>query len=267
MNQENSGVEMKKFIVGFVAILLAGIVGAAGGLYMFNQDLSTVKDETVYVSSGGKSYPAYMEEPHVQSVGNLFPAVVLIHSFNGLEQGYKTLMENLASEGYASIAPEWQTYTQTPTDEEVKQLISDSVAYLVEQHTDVDPTNIGLVGFCAGGRYTMLFLPQMTEFKSGVAFYGFPYSGGFNNESLPVNFVSQLNDPLLIIHGTGDQASNITDIYRYAQTLDSAGEYFEMKIYQGEPHGFMIVNGTLSQAFAAKDAYTQMKTFFDRTLK
>jgi carboxymethylenebutenolidase len=250
-----------------LAIIIAGIVGIAGGIYMFNLDLTTPKDENIYVVSGGKSYPAYMEEPHLRKAGDQYPAIVLLHSFNGMEQGYYDIVELLADEGIASISPQWQTYTQTPTDAEVKQLIADCVGYMIANHTDVNPNNIGLMGFCAGGRYTMLFLPQMTEFKSGVAFYGFPYSGGFNNESLPVNFVPQLNDPLLIIHGTGDQASNITDIYRYTQTLDNAGKYFEMKIYQGEPHGFMIVNGTLSQTFAAKDAYTQMKTFFDRTLK
>jgi carboxymethylenebutenolidase len=110
----------------------------------------------------------------------------------------------------------------------------------------------------------MLFLPQMTGLKAGVAFYGFPFSGGFNNQSLPIDLVSKLNNPILIIHGTQDQASSIFDIYRYAQRLDEAGKYFEMKIYQGEPHGFMIINGTLSETPVAKDAYSQMATFFDR---
>jgi dienelactone hydrolase len=65
----------------------------------------------------------------------------------------------------------------------------------------------------------------------------------------------------------GDRASNIQDIYKYATALDAEGKYFEMKIYQGQPHGFMIENIELSQSFAAKDAYWQMMTFFKRTLK
>lgn len=76
-----------------------------------------------------------------------------------------------------------------------------------------------------------------------------------------------LEDPLLIIHGTRDQASNISDIYSYAVELDNAEKYFEMKVYQGQPHGFMIEDGQLSQSFEAQDAYWQMMTFFDRTLK
>lgn len=258
---------VSKFVIGFFAIAILGITAIAGGLYLFNLDVHSIKDETVYITSGGLSYPAYLEEPHAERVGNLFPMIVLIHSFNGLEQGYREMMDRLASEGYFAIAPEWQTHTQTPTDEVMKQLISDSIAYVIEHHTDVDPTKIGLTGFCAGGRYTMLFLPQMSEFKAGVAFYGFPYSGGFNNQTIPADLILQLNDPLLIIHGTGDRASNISDIYTYTQALDSAGKYFEMKIYQGEPHGFMVVNGTLSETSVANDAYTQMLTFFNRMLK
>ena len=35
----------------------------------------------------------------------------------------------------------------------------------------------------------MLFLPQMKDFRSGVAWYGFPYSGGFANETRPVDYI------------------------------------------------------------------------------
>ena len=75
------------------------------------------------------------------------------------------------------IAPEWQTFNKSPRDEVAGQLIKDAIAYL-KTRNGANSSSLGLTGFCAGGRYTMLFLPQMQEFKSGVAFYGFPYSGG-----------------------------------------------------------------------------------------
>jgi carboxymethylenebutenolidase len=174
-------------------------------------------------------------------------------------------VDKFASDGFAVIAPEWQTFNKNPSDEIVDQLIKDSVSYL-KSMKNVDADNLGLTGFCAGGRYTMLFLPQM-EFKSGVAFYGFPYSGGFQNESKPADLIAQLKVPMLIIHGTHDQASKIADIYRYATDLNASEKYFELKVYQGQPHGFMVQNGTLSQSFPAKDAFWQMTTFFNRTLR
>ena len=112
----------------------------------------------------------------------------------------------------------------------------------------------------------MLFLPQMPEFGAGVAWYGFPNNGGFANGTIPADLVGDLESPMLIIHGSRDQASNITDIYNYTRQLDAADRYFELKVYQGKPHGFMIENGTLARDDAAEDAYTQMVTFFNRTL-
>ncbi|WP_269851280.1 dienelactone hydrolase family protein [Methanosarcina horonobensis] len=111
------------------------------------------------------------------------------------------------------------------------------------------------------------FPAQIEEFESGVAWYGFPYSGGTETQpDEPASLIDQLEDPILIIHGTADEASNVSDIYRYAGELDSADKYFELKVYQGEPHGFMIEEGELSESFVAQDAYDEMISFFDRTL-
>ncbi|MFB3763939.1 MAG: dienelactone hydrolase family protein [Methanotrichaceae archaeon] len=243
-------------------IFLCLIVLIIPGSSQINPSPMAIKNETVQISSGGKIYPAYFAAPNEGK----WPVVVLIHSFNGLEPGYKTLCNNFASQGFAVIAPEWQTFNKSSRDEVVGQLIKDSISYLTTRN-EANTSSLGLTGFCAGGRYTMLFLPQMPELKSGVAFYGFPYSGGNYNQSKPADFIAQLKAPMLMIHGTHDQASKISDIYRYATDLNASGKYFELKVYYGEPHGFMVQNGQLSQSFPAKDAFWQMVTFFNRTLR
>lgn len=245
-----------------MGLLVIALVGIAGCIET-NKIESLTRNETVQISSGGEDYPAYLAGPAKEGK---WPAVVLIHSLNGLQAGYKTMADKLASEGFVVLAPEWQTFNRTPSDIVVKQIVSDSAAYL-QTRAEVDADSLGLTGFCAGGRYTMLLLPQMKEtFASGVAWYGFPYRGP-DNQSRPVDFIDQLADPLLIIHGTHDEASKISDIYRYATALNDSGKYFEMKVYQGEPHSFMIEDGQLSQSFPAKDAYWQMESFFNRTLR
>lgn len=252
---------MKMLIFGLM-IALVVISGCTG-----NMDSSTTggyqaKGTTVNITSGNMAYPAYLAAPSEEGKK---PAVVLVHSNQGLEPVYRNLTDRLASEGYVVLSPQWQTFEQRPGDETIERLLRDSVAYL-RTRPDVNG-NIGLTGFCAGGRYTMLFLPQIDDFKSGVAFYGFPYSGGFANQSMPVDMIEQLNVPLLMIHGTHDRSSPIADIYRYATELNASGKYFELKVYQGQPHRFMTENGELSQSFAARDAYREMATFFDRTLR
>jgi carboxymethylenebutenolidase len=217
---------------------------------------------TVDIESGGQTYPAYIATPGDNMT---YPAVVLIHSFDRLEPGYEDLVDRVASEGFVVIAPEWQTFEQSPEDDTMEALIRGTATYLGTR-PDVNKSSLGLTGFCAGGRYTMLFLPRIEEFDSGVAWYGFPYSGGQANGTPPANLIDEIDDPMLIIHGTADQASPVADIYQYATDLDEADTYFELKVYQGEPHGFMVQDGQLSESFVAQDAYREMVTFFNRTL-
>ncbi len=248
-----------------ISLLMTSVLAISGCTEKTDNSTSAspFRSGTVEIMSEGLAYPAYLAE-HVDA--GKMPDILLIHSFNGLEPGYLNSSDDMAKEGYVVLSPQWQTFNRTPADEVIKRLIKDSVAYL-KTKPDVDANRLGLTGFCAGGRYTMLFLPQMADFRSGVAWYGFPYSGGFANQSKPAEFIEQLNSPMLMIHGTYDSASPIGDIYRYATELNNSGKYFELKVYQGKPHGFMIENGQLSKSFEAKDAYMEMVNFFDRTLR
>ncbi|MFN8371856.1 MAG: dienelactone hydrolase family protein [Anaerolineae bacterium] len=218
-----------------------------------------VMSEEVEVISGGQAYLSYLSAP-VES--GQYPAIVLIHSFNGMEEGYRTMTQQFAAEGFVVLAVGWQTFTRDPGDATMLQLVTDSAAFLTAR-ADVDPERLGLTGFCAGGRYTMLFLPQLDDvFAAGVAWYGFPYNG----DPSAADLVDELDAPLLMIHGTDDQPSPISDIYSYAAALDDAGAYFELKVYQGEPHGFMLQGGQLRTDEIAQDAYDEMVRFFQRKL-
>jgi Dienelactone hydrolase and related enzymes len=254
---------MKKRITGILlaALFLAITAGCLGD--QSSPPSGSVEGSTVQITVGERSYPGYLAVP---SAAGRYPAILLVHSFNGLEPGYYDLSDQLASEGYIVLAPQWQTFNQTAGDAEVGNLIDQSFLYLT-QHTAVDSDRIGLTGFCAGGRYTMLFLSQDDGFRSGVAWYGFPYSRGFSNDTMPAEHVESLSSPMLIIHGSRDQPSPVSDIYRYAQELDAADRYFELKMYQGKGHGFMITNGSLVKDDIAQDAFREMVTFFNRTLK
>jgi len=217
-----------------------------------------VNTEQVSVESGGQAYESYLAAP---SEGGPYPGIVLIHSFRGLEEGYRTMTDQFAAEGFVVLAVGWQTFEESPADATVRQLLLDSVAFL-SARDDVDPARLGLTGFCAGGRYTMLFLPQIDAFGAGVAWYGFPHSG----ETQPADLIDQLDAPILMIHGTADEPSPITGIYDYATALTEAGKYFELKVYYGEPHGFMLENSQLRQDEVAQSAFDEMASFFARKL-
>jgi len=212
----------------------------------------------VEVMSGGQAYESYLAAP---TAAGVYPGIVLIHSFNGLEEGYKTMVDQFAAQGFVVLAIGWQTFERSPADDTVQQLVEDGIALLTARD-DVDANRLGLTGFCAGGRYTMLFLPQIDAFKAGVAWYGFPYTG----DTQPASLIDDLSAPMLIIHGTADSASPIANIYRYAGDLAAAGADFELKVYSGKPHGFMVMNGQLQTDDESQDAFNEMVTFFNRKL-
>ena len=224
---------------------------------------AAVNSSMTSIIANGKTYPAYIAAP---GLPGKYPGIVLIHSFNGLEPGYKVMIDRMARDGFTVIAPEWQTFGRQAGDPEVEAVIRSSVAAL-QARPDVDAQKLGLTGFCAGGRFTMLFLPQFKDFRAGVAFYGFPYSRGNTNTTTPAEHIGELSAPILVIHPSRDQASPISRIYNYTKELDAADKYYELKVYQGKPHGFMIVNGTFVQDTVGKDAYAEMTGFFRRMLE
>ncbi len=217
--------------------------------------------ERVEVVSQDQRYPAYLTVPAGEGQK---PAVVLLHSIRGQQPGYETVADQLAADGFVVLALEWQTYETEPPLDVMDALLRDSLAYLGGRG-DVDPGRVGLTGFCIGGYYTMYYLPTIQEFAAGVAWYGFPNRGEPGQRPSDEAIVSQLEAPLLIVHGTADEPSPVADIYEYATVLDAAGKFFELSVYQGEPHSF-LVDGELQDTFAADDAYEQMVAFFRRTL-
>ncbi len=237
-----------KHLLLVIGLLLAGLTTA--------QEAS---GQEVEVTSGGQAYASYLAAPDTDGP---HPGIVLIHSFNGLEEGYRTMTDSFAAEGFVVLAVGWQTFEREPSDDTVAQLVRDSISFL-RARDDVDTGRLGLTGFCAGGRYTMLLLPQIEDFGAGVAWYGFPNAG----DPSPSDLIADLGAPMLILHGTADEPSPVADIYTYAEALDEAGKPFELKVYQGEPHGFMLQDGQLRTDGAAGDAFGEMVGFFQRELE
>ena len=242
---------MRKIMIAILVLLVSGLAAA-------QEEMLAVDSADVEVMSGDQAYESYLAAP---TDGGPYPGIVLIHSFNGLEEGYRTMTDNLAAEGFVVLAVGWQTFERSPSDDRMSQLVQDSVDFLTARD-DVDAEKLGLTGFCAGGRYTMLFLPQLEAFGAGVAWYGFPNNG----DPAPAAFIDQLESPMLIIHGTADRPSPIADIYDYASALDAAGKSFELKVYQSEPHGFMLTDGQLRTDEVAVNAFDEMADYFKRKL-
>ena len=79
--------------------------------------------QAVSLMSGGKVYASYLSA--APGPGRK-PGIVLVHSFNGLEQGYKDLVDKFASDGFVVFAVGWQTFEKSPSDVVVEQIVRSS---------------------------------------------------------------------------------------------------------------------------------------------
>ena len=175
------------------------------------------------------------------------------------------MTDEFAAEGFVVLAIGWQTFrTQPALTRWLSSLCCDSIAYL-SARADVDSTRIGLTGFCAGGRYTMLFMPQIDAFGAGVAWYGFPNSG---DPATPADLVDELEAPMLIIHGTArpSQSDSQTSTPMRRRLAQAGAKILSSRYMPMSRTASCLKTADLSRDEVANDAFEEMVTFFRRKL-
>jgi carboxymethylenebutenolidase len=249
---------MKAKFAGALLVLLVGTLLALAQ----EGDYGIGEAGAADVISDGRRYHSGLAVP---SRGAPHPGIVLLPAYQNSrswEYGFNTIIDRLTTHGFVVLGVGWQTFEPDPGEAVMKQLVEDSIILLRERQ-DVDPARIGLMGFGDGGRYTMLMLSQIETLRAGVAWYGFPTRG----QPAPMDLVDDLCAPLLMIHGAADETSPISDIFDYAGALAQAGAYFELKVYSGESHGFLLSDGNLREDEVAQSAFREMVAFLNRMLR
>ncbi len=142
----------------------------------------------------------------------------------------------------------------------------------------VKSDKIGLWGWSYGGFETLLCLTKGADtYAAGIAvapvtnwrYYDTVYTerfmrtpqendGGYDDNS-PINFVSKLEDPLLIVHGTADDNVHLQNTKEFVEALVQAGKQFQMHEYTNRNHG--IYGGNTRHHL-----YTMMLDFWKENL-
>src|SRR5262245_28287617 len=205
------------------------------------------------------------------------PLLVFVHG--GVHSDVKPdgdarVVRELIDQGYAIIAPDYRGSTGYGRD--YWQLIdygglenADVLAgkqWMVENHPNVDPERVGILGWSHGGMITLMNIfdhPQ--DYK--VAYAGVPVSDlvarmGYKDQgyrdlfSAPYHIgktaadnvaeyrrrspawnAEKLQIPLLIHSTTNDEDVNVLEVEHLIKSLKAAGKSFEYKIYTNAPGG------------------------------
>jgi dipeptidyl-peptidase-4 len=190
------------------------------------------------------------------------------------ERGYVVLAVDNEGSMFFGKAGEDRMHRRFGPLEHAAQLAA--VEYLKAQPW-ADPERLGLWGWSGGGANTLYdLLRSPGVWAAGIA--GAPVtdwhlydtiwteryldSPDGNEEgyeaSSPVTYADRLADPLLIIHGTGDDNVHPQNTIVMSHALIEAGKPFDQAIYPRQKHGF--------RGISARHVYERMSRFFDREL-
>ena len=195
--------------------------------------------QMIEFKANGGNAPGYLARPDSAS-----PAlgIVVIQEWWGLNDHIKSVTERFAREGFVALAPDLYHGQVAAEPDEARKLameleypqaikdIQGAINYLRDQ-PDVQPKNIGVIGFCMGGRLTGLMAINGQHVGAAVPFYGI-------RDALTDEDVQKITVPLLCVYGEEDAGIPL-DVVRANDTkLRAAGKIVETVIYPGAPHAF-----------------------------
>lgn len=202
-----------------------------------------------------------------------FPALVIIHEWNGLVDRVRQVADDFAAEGYVTLAADlYSGETGSTSDENIALMqasmadmpsvvsnLNAAVAYL-RARSDVTG-RVGTMGWCFGG---------------GIALsYGLD---GDNHDATAIFYGRLVDDPAVLatmdheVYGTFarlDEGPAPAQVEAFEAALDGAGIEHDLHIYDDVNHGFWLrVDGAPeARSAAGLDAWQRLKAYLDRTLR
>lgn len=245
------------------------------GFTTFSAKADIVAQPVVY-EIDGQPYEGYFAIN--EGFGDEQPIVMLVHDWNGIGEYEKRRVQMLAERGYAAFAADLYGQGNRPTTAEESRAESSKLssdrstmrkrlfASLAEAQkmTGVDPNKAVIMGYCFGGSAALEFARAGADIDGFVSFHG----GLGTPEGQDY---SQVQGPLLILHGGNDPIAPMTQVAALADELNAAGVEYDMEIYGGVLHSFTVWGATGEATRYDPKADTQswdsLLAFLDRQIR
>jgi carboxymethylenebutenolidase len=231
-------------IIGIVLLLLiVGVVGYA--LYDINAGLSAADLTNITIEADDQTLYAYLAEPEGEGP---FPGVLMIHEWWGIREDIVKKADTLAAEGYVVLAvdayrgrvatgiPGALYNTITYPQEQIDADMTAFHAHLVGLD-NVDTERIGVMGYCFGGRQTMLFAAQQPGAVQAALTY---YGGGQPNTVEELQPLTESDMAVLGVFGAEDGMIPLTEVDTLEASLAELGVTHEITVYDGVGHAFVV---------------------------
>ena len=218
--------------------------------------------ETVVYAVDGKVYEGGWYQVKLGA-----PTVLLAHDWDGLtgyevqralmlnKLGYNVFALDLFGRG---IRPEKIEDRRQHTGElykdraKLRRLMAAGQEQAIKQGADA--ANIVVMGYCFGGAAVL------EAARAGMNARGFvTFHGGLQTPE-GQNYAA-VSAPLLILHGSADQAITLQDFANLADELEQAGVAHEMITYGGAQHAFTVFGGERYQKEADLKSWRRFTGF------
>lgn len=210
------------------------------------------------------------------------PAILVAHAWMGQDHFARHKAEELAKLGYIAFAADVYGEGKTASSgEEAKNLMLPlfqdrallqkrilGAFEVVKNHPDVDPNNIGGIGFCFGGMTILELFKSGVDLKGVVTFHAVlgTQMGEFKAKTIPI--AKGIKGSLLVLHGQEDPLVSQEDIQNFQKSFTEANVDWQMNIYSHTSHAFMnpeahdIKGGLVYQPRTCERAWWAMIHFF-----
>ena len=246
-------------------------------------DPSKIKGGLVHVPVGGSKIPAYLAQPNQD--GN-YPGIVVIMEAFGLADHICDVARRFANIGYNAIAPDLYWRDGNPTDPSDFATVFPVMFGLKDSQAvgDLEASadylrglkgatgKVGAIGFCSGGRHTLLFACSSRKVDAAVDCWGgFIHRATPDAETTPsrptkvLDLMGNLSCPLFGVFGAEDQ--NPPPELAEEMKKRGAGKDVTTKIYPNAPHAFLADYRPTYREGPAHELWKDAQAFFGKHLK
>ncbi len=229
-----------------------------------------------YESRDGTTMNAFYSRP---AEPGSYPGVIVTMEGMGLMEHHKDIAVRFAVRGYLAIAPDLYTREGTPEPENVLATLFASpdaramddlegAARFLKSQAHGNG-KVGIIGFCSGGRYTLMLACQSSNIDAAVDSAG----GHIADQEItalrpvnPIDMVSDLSCPLLALFGIEDQNPTPEQAERLRAELDKHGKTYEWVMYENAGHAFFADYRPSYRAAPAQDMWHRVLEFYGKHL-
>ncbi len=208
-----------------------------------------------------------------------FPVVVVLHGTLGHSQRFVQLAQDLAKNGFIAVAGCWFEGSHREGRSDPRDFIGcpngprftgisleagKNVQALIEGAKSLQGATdqLGLWGQSRGASIALVVASTSEEVQavvsSAAAYY--ELENLVPGEVLPITFISDLDAPVLILHGTADEKTPVQHARDYETALRELGKTYEAHYYEDGPHGIAL------KPLYREDAFRRTVEFFKENL-